>query len=157
MAEFLVNDLKPFIDWTFCRDRTRPEPANTGLLGFGLGGTLALWMATRYAGTVARYGCLSTYFEDLSADAPDECELLRQLDTARITPGSMKLYMDHGSLLGDRGIGAYQERATAVLRKKGLREGHDFMVNAAAGAEHTLTAWRARLGAPLTFLFGQPA
>jgi hypothetical protein len=28
-------------------------------------------------------------------------------------------------------------------------------VNVAHGAEHTLTAWRARLGAPLTFLFGE--
>ena len=31
----------------------------------------------------------------------------------------------------------------------------DFIVNIAEGAEHTLTAWRARLAAPLMFLFGK--
>ena len=155
MAAFLVNDLKPFIDWTFCRDRTLPDPANTGLLGFGLGGSLALWMAMHHAGTLGRFACLSPYFEDLSADGPDDCELLRNLDNARITPGSLKLYLDHGTLLGDAGIPAYQEKATAMLRKKGLTEGTDFMVNRAIGAEHSHTAWRARLGAPLTFLFGK--
>ena len=155
MAEFLVNDLKPFIDWTFCRDRTLPDPANTGLLGFGLGGSLALWMAMQHAGTFGRFACLSPYFEDLSADPPHECELIRQLESARIAPGSVKIYFDHGTLLGDMSIGLYQEKATAALAKKGLAQGRDFTVNVAAGAEHSLTAWRARLGAPLIFLFGK--
>jgi len=155
MAEFLVKDLKPFIDWTFCRDRTHPGPASTGLLGFGLGGSLALWMATQHQGTFGRFASLSTYFEDLSVDPPHECELIRQLDSARIPEGGVKIYMDHGTLLGDFSTGAYQEKATAALSQKGLREGRDYMINVALGAEHSLTAWRARLGAPLTFLFGK--
>jgi enterochelin esterase-like enzyme len=155
MAGFLVNDLKPFIDWTFCRDRTLPDPANTGVMGFGLGGSLALWMAGRHQGTFGRFACLSTYFEDLSADPPHECELLRQLETSRILPGSVRIYMDHGTILGDANSAPYQQRATALLVKKGLREGRDFFVNVAHGAEHSLAAWRARLGAPLTFLFGK--
>ena len=75
--------------------------------------------------------------------------------TARIAPGSVKIYFDHGTLLGDVSTGIYQEKATAALAKKGLREGRDFMVNVAHGAEHSLTAWRARLGASLSFLFGK--
>jgi enterochelin esterase-like enzyme len=157
MADFVVTDLKPFIDWTFCRDRTLPGPAHTGVLGFGLGASLALWMTTRYTGTIGRYACLSTFFEDLSADSPDDCELLRQLDTARIPPGAAKLYMDHGTLLGDSATCHFQQKATAILKAKGLRQGRDFAVNVADGAEHSLTAWRARLGAPLVFLFGKPA
>jgi hypothetical protein len=34
-------------------------------------------------------------------------------------------------------------------------EGRDFRVLVAEGAEHSLSAWRARLGAPLMFLFGK--
>ena len=154
MTDFLVNDLKPFIDWTFCRDRTLPDPANTGVLGFGLGGALALWMAMRHGGTFGRFACLSTYFEDLSADPPQECELIRQLEYSHIPPGT-KLYFDHGTLLSDVSVGLYQARATAALEKKGLVKGRDFTVNVADGTEHTLTAWRARLGAALTFLFGK--
>jgi hypothetical protein len=63
--------------------------------------------------------------------------------------------MDHGTILGDANSAPYQQRATALLVKKGLREGRDFFVNVAHGAEHSLAAWRARLGAPLTFLFGK--
>jgi enterochelin esterase-like enzyme len=153
MAHFLVNDLKPFIDWTFCRDRTLPDPENTGVLGFGLGGSLALWMAMNHAGTFGRFACLSTCFEDLSADPPGECELIRQLGAAAISPGSLKLYFDHGTLLGDISACHYQQLATDALLKSGLVHGRDFLVNVAHGAEHSLTAWRARLGAPLTFLF----
>ena len=154
MAEFLANDLKPFIDWTFCRDRTLPGPANTGVLGFGLAGALVLWMALRHGGTFGRFACLSTFFEDLSADPPQECDLIRQLEHSRIAPGT-KLYFDHGTLLGDSSVGLYQARANAALEKQGLVKGRDFTVNVADGAEHTLSAWRARLGAALTFLFGK--
>ena len=157
MADFLVNDLKPFIDWTFCRDRTLPDPANSGVLGFGLAGSLALWMAMNHAGTFGRFACLSTCFEDLSADPPQECELIRQLNAAPIAPGEARIYFDHGTLLGDANAHTYQQAATAALAKKGLREGRDYMVNAATGAEHSLIAWRARLGAPLTFLLGRQA
>ena len=142
------------MDYTLCRDRTLTAPEHTGVLGFGLGGALALWMAMRHGGTFGRFACLSTYFEDLSADSPQECELIRQLEHSRIAPGT-KLYFDHGTLLGDVSIGLYQARATAALEKKGLVNGRDFTVNVAEGAEHTLTAWRARLGAALPFLFGK--
>lgn len=155
MADFLVNDLKPFIDWTFCRDRTLPDPAHTGVLGFGLGGTLAVWMSMHHAGTFGRSACLSTWFEDLSADPPHDCEIIRQLDAAEFSPGNVKIYFDHGTLLGDVRAGHYQDLATAALAKKGLKEGRDFLVNVALGAEHSVTAWRARLGASLTFLFGR--
>jgi hypothetical protein len=40
-----------------------------------------------------------------------------------------------------------------VLRAKGFVEGRDFKALRAEGAEHNLCAWRARLGAPLEFLF----
>ena len=155
LADFIVNDLKPFIDWTFLRDRTLPDPANTGVLGFGLGGALALWMATRHGGTFGRFACLSTYFEDLSADPPHECELIRQIETAHIAPGGVKIYFDHGTLLGDVNTGLYQQRATAALDRKRFVKGRDFTVNVADGAEHSITAWRARLGAALRFLFGK--
>jgi hypothetical protein len=48
----------------------------------------------------------------------------------------------------------YQRRMTEVLREKGFVEGRDFKVLVAEGTDHSLSAWRARLGAPLTFLFG---
>jgi enterochelin esterase-like enzyme len=111
-------------------------------------------MAMRHGGTFGRFACLSPYFEDLTADPPHECELIRQLEHAHIPPGT-RLYFDHGTLLGDVSIPLYQARTTAALEKHGLVKGRDFTVNVADGAEHTLTAWRARLGAALLCLFGK--
>ena len=139
---------------TFFRDRTLPDPANTGVLGFGLGGALALWMALRHGGTFGRFACLSTCFEDLSADPPDECELIRLIEHSHPSQGN-RIYFDHGTLLGDVSAEIYHQRATAALERKGLVRGRDFTVNVADGAEHSITAWRARLGAALIFLFGK--
>jgi len=156
MADFLVNDLKPFIDFTFCRDRTLVEPAHTGVLGFGLGGSLALWMALRHHDSVGRFGALSPFYEDLASDTPEQCYLAHELRATRgLKPGGLRIYMDHGTLGGDRESHLYQHKISEALRAKKFAEGKDFLVNVAHGAEHALTAWRARLGAALTFLFGE--
>jgi enterochelin esterase-like enzyme len=156
LADFVVHDLKPFIDYTLCRDRTLIEPKHTGVAGFGLGGSLALWMAARHGGTFGRFGCLSPYYEDLSGDKPAECELVREIKSAKgFRPGGKRIYFDHGTLGGDAAIANYQARVTDALIAKKFAEGRDFTVNVALGAEHSITAWRARFGAALEFLFGK--
>jgi len=156
MADFMMNDLKPFVDWTFCRDRTLQGPESTGVMGFGLGGALALWMAVNDGTTFGRAACLSPRYEDLSADAPGESALLHQCAAAdnAFRPDGRKIYFDHGTQGGDQSVEVYQKEMNTILQKKGFKEEKDFMVNVAHGADHSLTAWRARLGAPLTFLFG---
>jgi enterochelin esterase-like enzyme len=128
------------------------------VLGFGLGGTLALWMALRHGDTFGRFACQSPYYEDLSADPPEECDLVREIKAAKgFRPHHQKIYFDHGTLGGDTTLAAYQAQISAALTGKKFVEERDFVVNVALGAEHTLTAWRARLGAALLFLFGKPA
>lgn len=152
-ADFLAHDLKPFIDFIFCRDRTLVEPANTGVLGFSLGASLALFMAMRHASTFGKFACLSTCYEDLSADSPDDCWIIEQIASEPSFRPNRRIYFDHGTICGDAGDDTFQEKMNAVLRKKKFVEGRDFRVLRAEGADHNLTAWRARLGAPLQFLF----
>lgn len=154
-ADFLVHDLKPFVDYTLCRDRTLADPANTGVLGFSLGGSLALWMALRHHQTFGKFACLSTAFEDLSGDPPDDCALIEQIRAEPTFRPDRRIYFDHGTLCGDATDDAYQARMTEVLRQKGFVEDRDFKVLVAEGTDHRLSAWRARLGAPLLFLFGK--
>jgi enterochelin esterase-like enzyme len=126
------------------------------MLGFGLGGALALWMAVRHGDTFGRFACQSPYYEDLSADRPEECELVREIkSTKEFRPHHQKIYFDHGTLGGDAALARYQEQVSSALIAKKFVEGRDFIVNVALGADHTLTAWRARLGAALIFLFGK--
>ena len=56
---------------------------------------------------------------------------------------------------GEASVALYQAKVTALLRSRGFASERDFTVNIARGAGHSLTAWRARLGAPLEFLFGK--
>ncbi|MEQ1858522.1 MAG: alpha/beta hydrolase-fold protein [Chthoniobacteraceae bacterium] len=156
MADFLATDLKHFIDYTLCRDRVLSGPGHTGVLGFSLGASLALYCAVRHAHTFGRIACLSTDFEDLSLDPPEDCALIRLVEHERhFTPGHTRLYFDHGTIGTDRVVARHQQRLDAVLKAKGFREGHDCKTLIAEGAEHHLSAWRARLGAPLLFLFGK--
>ena len=156
MANFLVNDLKPFIDYTLCRDRTLRGAEHTGVLGFGLGGALALWMAMRHSATFGKFACMSPSYDDLSADTPDECELIKTLaSNGELHPNGHRIYFDHGTVGGEASVALYQAKVTALLRSRGFASERDFTVNIARGAGHSLTAWRARLGAPLEFLFGK--
>jgi enterochelin esterase-like enzyme len=153
LADFLVHDLKPFIDYTFCRDRTLADPANTGLLGFALGGLLALHMAQNHHHVFGKFACLSTSFQDLSEDTPDECLIIEQIRKDRTFKPDRKLYFDYGTLGPDARIEAYQQKLTKVLLAKNFIEDSNFKVFRAEGAEPSLVAWRARLSLPLQFLF----
>jgi enterochelin esterase-like enzyme len=153
LADFLVQDLKPFIDYTFCRDRTLADPANTGLLGFALGGLLALHMAQHHHHVFGKIACLSTSFQDLSEDTPDDCLIIDQIRKDRKFKPDRKLYFDYGTLGLDARIEAYQQKLNKVLLGKKFIEDSNFKVFRAEGAEHSLPAWRARLSLPLQFLF----
>ncbi len=153
-ADFLVHDVKPFIDYTFCRDRVLKDPGNTAALGFSLGGSLALFMAMRHANTFGKFACLSPNYADLSADLPDNCWIIDQVRTEPGLRPDRKIYFDHGTLGADTNAELYQEPISALLRGRGFVEGRDFKVLKAEGTEPELSAWRARLGAPLQFLFG---
>jgi enterochelin esterase-like enzyme len=155
MADFLVHDLKPFIDYTVCRDRVLTGPADTGVLGFSLGASLALFMALRHAHVFGRFACLSTAFEDLSGDPPEKCEIIERIAADPSFVPDRRLYFDHGTFGDDRRVDRYQTRMNAVLDSKGFVHDRDYKVVRAEGTEHCLAAWRARLGAPLVFLFGR--
>lgn len=158
MADFIATDLKHFIDYTLCRDRVLHGPEFTGILGFSLGASLALYMAVRHAHTFGRFACLSTDFDDLSLDPPEDCALIHLVEQDKhFTPGHRRLYFDHGTIGIDRVVAEHQRRLDAVLKARGFREGHDFRTICHEGTEHHLSAWRARLGAPLLFLFGLEA
>lgn len=153
LADFLVHDLKPFIDYTFCRDRTLADPANTGLVGFALGGLLALQMALQHHHVFGKFASLSTSFQDLSEDTPNECLIIEQIRKDPKFKSDRTLYFDYGTLGPDARIEEYQQKLNKVLLAKGFIEDSNFQVFRAEGAEHSLAAWRARLSLPLSFLF----
>ena len=58
-AQFLATTLKPYIDSKF---RTRPEPCNTGIIGFSLGGLISFYTGILYPDVFGRIGSFSGSF-----------------------------------------------------------------------------------------------
>ena len=82
-----------------------------------------------------------------------DLRLIEQIRKDRTFKPDRKLYFDYGTLGLDERIEAYQQNLNKVLLAKNFIENSNFKVFRAAGAEHSLVAWRARLSLPLQFLF----
>ena len=126
-GEFLIRELKPFIDRRY---RTRPEAEFTGLGGSSLGGlatlSLGLWFPQ--------------VFNRLAVMSPsiwwDDCVIYRLLDTGTNEPG--------------------WERAREVrdrLVEKGWRLGDDLEYLEVEGGDHSEAAWASRFETVLRYLF----
>lgn len=58
-ADFLVNQLKPFIDQHF---RTKPQPRHTAILGSSMGGLISFYTALEYPNVFGKVGIFSPSF-----------------------------------------------------------------------------------------------
>ena len=144
--EFLVKELKPFIDATYA---TLPDRANTTLMGSSMGGLISQYAMSRYPEVFGGAGCVSTHWpagdgialDDFAAHLPD--------------PATHKYWFDFGTATLDASYEPYQRRADEILRKAGYIEGQNWITKKFDGAEHSEKAWRLRVDQPLQFLIGR--
>ena len=141
--EFLVRELKPFVDGQY---RTLPDRDNTLVMGSSMGGLASLYALCEFPETFGRAGCLSTHWP-IGGEA-----LIAYLRRALPAPGAHRLYFDYGTETVDADYEPYQLQADAVLRAAGYREGVDWLTLRFPAAEHSERAWRARVHIPLQFL-----
>jgi predicted alpha/beta superfamily hydrolase len=144
--QFLVRDLKPFIDDHY---RTRADRDNTFLMGSSLGGLISLYGVCEYPQVFAGAGYLSPHWPAGGGVVVDYLE--RGLPEA----GAHRLYFDYGTRTVDALYEPYQEHVDQVLEAKGYTRGKDWLTLKVEGAEHGERAWRARVHRPLEFLLGR--
>ena len=140
---FIVEEVKPFIDASF---RTRPEQANTSIMGSSMGGLISLYALTEYPYCFGGAGCLSTHWpvgEDYLVDV---------LAQALPPPGAHRLYFDFGTEGLDALYEPYQQRMDSHLQALGYTPEVDWITRKFPGADHTEIAWRARVDIPLRLL-----
>lgn len=139
---FLVTELKPFIDSTY---RTRPNRKNTFIMGSSAGALISAYAMAEYPNIFGGAGAISTHWpvgggiviDYLKAHLPD--------------PGTHKFYFDFGTETLDKGYEPYQRKMDEVMRKAGYKEGRNWITRKFVGAEHSERAWRNRVDVPLTF------
>jgi len=150
-ADFIVNDLKPFIDQTY---RTLPTREHTGVMGSSLGGLVSLFLAWEHPDTFSKVGAMSTSYG--WADG----QILSYVD-GRPVPSGVKVWLDMGTAEDqtDRNGDEVPDniemhrRMRDALMERGLLIPHTLRYVEDEGAVHNERAWAARFPRAVEFLF----
>jgi enterochelin esterase-like enzyme len=158
--QFLVSELKPYIDQTF---RTKPGRLDTFIMGSSMGGLVSLYALASYPDVFGGAGCVSTHWP--VSTNPAILSLPGDLRAAEIATsyfswlqkhlpeaGKHKIYFDHGTINLDSLYAPLQKRVDGLMTQKGYRLDEDWMTQVFVGGDHNEKAWRERLDIPLQFL-----
>ena len=143
--QFLVTELKPYIDTTY---RTLPDREDTFLMGSSMGGLISAYAIAEYPEVFGGAACLSTHWP-MGFGA-----VVQWFDDHWPVAGSNRLYFDYGTETLDAQYEPYQRQMDAVMRKYGYTPGADWVTRRFVGEDHSPRAWRERLHIPLAFLLG---
>ena len=94
-------------------------------------------------------GCVSTHWP------AGRNALVHAMGTALPRAGSHRLYFDYGTATLDSSYEPYQQRMDGYVEAAGYRRGKDWVTLKFPGADHSESAWSARVHLPLQFLFDQ--
>lgn len=150
-ADFIVNELKPFIDANY---RTLKDRAHTGIMGSSLGGLVSLYVAWRHPDVFSRVGAMSTSYGWADGHIID-------FVAGRAAPQGVRVWMDMGTAEdrtdrdkdGVPDVIQLHRRMRDVLMEKGLSIPRSLRYVEDEGAAHNERAWAARLPRALAFLF----
>jgi predicted alpha/beta superfamily hydrolase len=141
-GRMIIEELKPFIDKEY---RTKPEREFTGLGGSSLGGLVSMYLGLKRPDVFSRLAVMSP-----SAWWGNN-QIIR--DAARIGERlPLRIWLDIGKREGSRI--KHQVRALKeILLADGWTEGADFAYAEIPDARHEESAWAARFGDVLKFLY----
>lgn len=141
-ARFLIEEVKPFIDHTY---RTLTDRDQTAIGGSSLGALISLHIAATHPDTFSRVAAISPaiWWADRN--------ILKTLDTDALK--HTKIWLDIGTR---ESMGPEASQSVADLRAAAEilhKHGVDHTLQIIDNAPHNESAWSARFGQVLTFLF----
>ena len=141
-GRMIIEELKPFIDREY---RTKPEREFTGLGGSSLGGLVSIYLGLERPDVFSRLAVMSP------AAWWANNQIIR--DAARIAERlPLRIWLDIGKKEGPKI--KHQVRALKeILLANGWRMGEDFAYLEIPEARHDESAWAARFGDVLRFLY----
>ncbi len=143
--DFIVSDVKPFIDSTY---RTMGDRDHTGVMGSSMGGLISFYLIWRYPEIFSKAGCLSTSL--LWKDGA----LLKEIENFAGQKPKIKIYLDSSGKGSEGRMKPDYENLIALLISKGFREGIDLEYYFDKEGDHSERSWANRAWRPLKFLFG---
>ena len=140
---FLVEEIKPRIDADY---RTKPDCANTTVMGSSMGGLISLYAVSEYPDVFCKAGMVSTHFP------AGDGVLVDWFATRLPDPATHRLYFDYGTKTLDYNYEGYQDRMDAAVEAAGYERGVNWTTRKYEGDDHSERAWRNRVHVPLQFL-----
>ena len=149
-AWFVLDEVMPYINRHF---RTLPGPINTAIIGWSLGGLMALDMAWNHPqvfGTVGVFsGSLWWRTEDQDVHSKQESRIMHRRVRETEVPGRLKLWFEAGTRDetddrdGDGIIDAIQDTTELMdeLELKGYRRGIDMVYVQMESGQHNPATW----------------
>lgn len=158
--QFLVTELKPFVDKNF---RTKTGRSDTFIMGSSMGGLISLYALSSYPEVFGAAGCVSSHWPVATNAAilklpgdPRAVEIAnsyyRWLQQHLPSAGKHRVYFDHGTINLDALYAPLQKRMDVLMLQKAYRPNVDWMTKVFVGGDHNEKAWRERLDIPLRFL-----
>lgn len=141
---FLLNELKPFIDDHY---RTKTDKANTAIGGSSLGGLISLIAVWEFSDYFSKAACLSPAFKIGSID------YVSSVINYTGKKKDIKLYIDNGGIGLEASLQPGVDDMLKALIQKGYELGKDILWIKDNEAEHNEAAWSKRANQFLQFLF----
>ena len=145
-CEFIVNDLKPFIDKNY---KTKSDRAHTFVGGSSSGGLISFILLWEYPGVFSGAICISPAFKINKIDYIDNVE---EFSGGKKT---IRIYIDNGGIgLEEKLQPGIDEMVIALLNQGFILE-EDLFVYYYKTARHSEQYWAERFWKPLKIFFGK--
>jgi predicted alpha/beta superfamily hydrolase len=148
--QFLVTELKPFIDSVFSTHRGQQ---NTLVCGSSFGGLISMYAICEYPEVFGAAACVSTHWTGLyrADNNPVPDAVLKYLDAHVPSPKDHRFYFDHGTATLDSLYAPFQLRADSIMKAHGYTA-RNYLSKIFEGEDHSERAWARRFEIPALFL-----
>ena len=151
--QFIVTELKPYIDKTFS---VKPDRAHTFIAGSSMGGLISMYAICEYPEVFGGAACISTHWTGIfrADNNPIPDFLLAYFKNHLPDPKTHLLYFDYGDQTLDALYPIYQQKADVILKTGGYSK-ENWITKFYPGKDHSEQSWAQRLEVPLQFLLKQ--
>jgi enterochelin esterase-like enzyme len=148
--QFIVKELKPFIDTSFAVSTKRE---NTFIAGSSMGGLISLYAICEFPDVFGGAACISTHWPGIfrTENNPVPNVLFSYLKKHLPKPDKHRLYFDYGTETLDALYPPLQKNADRIISKAGYGKNY-WMSVAYIGEDHSEKSWSKRIDIPLLFL-----
>ena len=151
--QFIVKELKPYIDQTYS---TYSDRSHTFISGSSMGGLISLYAICEYPKVFGGAACLSTHWTGIyrNNDNPIPAAIISYLKNHLPNPKNHTIYFDYGDKTLDSLYKPSQLKVDVVMKSKGFTS-KNWSTQFFSGKDHSEQSWKERLDIPLAFLLGR--